>query len=84
MSKKMKFVEGEYTVFFESRTGRYSLYKFGEEIAWKWKCESATDLDKWIKSWEKNARKQIERLGYRMDELSETRDNFRRLLGEEK
>ena len=81
-SDEVVFKQDQYKVVVKSPLGRYHLMYDMQELAWCWfESKHGRDFPKWIISYEKNARKQIDSLQRRINNLKEQQDNFKMILG---
>ena len=84
VTDKSKFIEiaeqDGFTMYDALPWGRYVLVKNGKEVAFKNKGDFPPSIDKWVNSWCKNARKQIEKLDERRQELLIEQQEVRSML----
>lgn len=85
VTDKSKFVQlGDafdgFTMYDALPWGRYVLVKNGKEVAFKNKGDFPPSIDKWVETWRTNARKQLDRLEGRIEDLQTEQNEISHLL----
>lgn len=73
-------VHRAYSMYEAVNLGRYVLVRNDLELAFKNKADFPPTIDRWVKSWEKNAKKQLDSIQVRVNTLLDERDEILSIL----